>query len=84
MLKNEEHRIKKTIILGTLIPALLYALFVFSVVGVTEAGTSEDALTGLNGALGKTDGVRWRAVWLVCYLDIIHCVRSLFERYVMV
>ncbi len=54
VLKNEEHRIKKTIILGTLIPALLYALFVFSVVGVTGAGTSEDALTGLNGALGRS------------------------------
>ena len=53
VLKNEERRIKKTIILGTLIPALLYALFVFSVVGVTGAGTSEDALTGLNGILGK-------------------------------
>ncbi|MBI5913214.1 hypothetical protein HY839_02100 [Candidatus Azambacteria bacterium] len=53
VLKNEERKIKKTIILGTLIPVVLYALFIFSVVGVTGAATSEDALTGLNGILGK-------------------------------
>jgi len=52
ILKNEEQKIKKTIIVGTLIPVALYALFIFSVVGVTGASTSEDALTGLNGILG--------------------------------
>lgn len=52
VLKNEEGKIKKTIIAGTLIPVALYALFIFSVVGVTGAATSEDALTGLNGILG--------------------------------
>ena len=52
VLKKEERTMKKTIIWGTLIPALLYALFIFSVVGVTGEKTSEDALTGLNGALG--------------------------------
>ncbi|MEK7494160.1 MAG: aromatic amino acid transport family protein [Patescibacteria group bacterium] len=53
MLKNEERKIKKTIIWGTLIPVALYAIFIFSVVGVTGSATSEDALTGLNGILGK-------------------------------
>ncbi|MCR4322690.1 MAG: hypothetical protein NUV61_01215 [Candidatus Azambacteria bacterium] len=53
ILKNEERKIKKTIILGTLIPAVLYTIFIFSVVGVTGAGTSEDALTGLSGILGR-------------------------------
>lgn len=52
-LKNEERKIKKTIILGTLIPVALYAIFIFSVVGITGVGTSEDALTGLNGILGR-------------------------------
>lgn len=54
VLKNEERKIRKTIIVGTLLPVLLYALFIFSVVGVTGAGTSEDALTGLNGILGRS------------------------------
>lgn len=52
ILQGREGKMKKTIIAGTLIPAALYALFVFVVVGVTGLYTSEDALSGLNGVLG--------------------------------
>lgn len=40
------------IFLGTLIPAFLYLLFVWGVLGVSGAGTSEDALSGLAAFLG--------------------------------
>jgi len=43
------------IFLGTLIPALLYALFIIAVVGVSGESTTPDALSGLRYALG--DGV---------------------------
>lgn len=52
ILQGREATMKKTIIAGTLIPAVLYALFVFAVIGVTGLYTSEDALSGLNGVLG--------------------------------
>ncbi len=40
-------KMKKIITLGTLIPALLYALFAFGVVGVFGEATTRDAITGL-------------------------------------
>lgn len=52
MLSGSERKMKKTIIAGTLIPAVLYAIFVFTVLGVTGSSTSEDALSGLRGILG--------------------------------
>lgn len=52
ILRGEERKIKKTIILGAIITVVLYAIFIFSVLGVTGAATSEDALTGLNGMFG--------------------------------
>lgn len=47
ILKGQEHQLKKIIILGTVVPAVIYALFAFSVVGVTGEATSQDAITGL-------------------------------------
>jgi tyrosine-specific transport protein len=47
ILKGQERHLKKIIILGTLVPALFYALFALSVVGVTGKDTTEYALQGL-------------------------------------
>lgn len=44
---------KKAIIWGTVIPSILYFLFMFSVVGITGANTSPEAIQGLIGFLGK-------------------------------
>lgn len=52
ILRRQENRMKKAIILGTALPALLYALFVFIVTGVSGAATSENALSGLVPFLG--------------------------------
>jgi len=43
---------KRAIIIGSLIPVVIYLLFTFLVVGVSGANTSEEALQGLVGYLG--------------------------------
>lgn len=51
--KRDGWRFEAVLILGTLLPAILYALFSFVVVGVSGAETTEDAITGLQGILGE-------------------------------
>ena len=53
ILKKDGKKYKKIIILGTIIPAILYFLFMFIVVGVTGTDTSPEAIKGLIGSLGK-------------------------------
>lgn len=53
ILAGEERRMKRAIAVGTLIPAILYLLFVTGVVGVSGPETSENALSGLRGVLGS-------------------------------
>jgi tyrosine-specific transport protein len=52
-LKNNKKKMKKAIIIGTLIPFVVYLLFMISVIGVTGAGTSEIATIGLGQKLGE-------------------------------
>ncbi|MBI3685416.1 hypothetical protein HY250_03365 [Candidatus Azambacteria bacterium] len=54
MLEGKEHAMKRAIITGTLIPVCLYALFTIAILGVSGAATSENALSGLHGALGES------------------------------
>lgn len=51
MLRGREKLLKKSIILGTLVPILIFILFTFLIVGVTGTETSEEAITGLGIAL---------------------------------
>lgn len=53
IIKKKQERIKSAIIIGTLIPVAIYILFMAVVVGVTGQNTTEDALTGLNIAIGN-------------------------------
>ncbi len=46
-------RYKKAIILGTLIPAVLYFIFMATVIGLTGSQTSIEAIRGLTDLLGK-------------------------------
>lgn len=45
--------IKKSIIIGTVIPAIVYALFVFGVLGLST-NVTQDAITGLIGQIPQT------------------------------
>lgn len=53
ILRGEERKMKKAIFTGTLIPAILYIMFVCLVVGVTDGFVTEDSLTGLSYSIGQ-------------------------------
>jgi tyrosine-specific transport protein len=50
--RKNKHEVRSTIFWGTFIPAVLYALFVFAVLGVTGAFTTQDAISGLEAYVG--------------------------------
>lgn len=49
--KQKYQFLKKAIIWGTLLPPLLYIIFIFTVVGVTGSATSSEGIIGLAAAL---------------------------------
>jgi tyrosine-specific transport protein len=44
--------LKNIIIVGTLVPAVIYLLFIFLILGASGQSTTQDALTGLRAVLG--------------------------------
>jgi tyrosine-specific transport protein len=52
ILKGAENRLKSAIIIGTLIPIIIYGLFALSVVGVSGSQTAKNAVEGLIPFLG--------------------------------
>ena len=52
VLIGREDKLKKAILAGTVIPAILYLIFTFFVVGVSGEATSPDAISGLLSFLG--------------------------------
>jgi len=53
LLKTDTKRYYSVIVWGSIIPIALYILFTISVVGISGADTSEEALSGLAGNLGS-------------------------------
>ncbi len=51
LLRNEPKKLRQSIVVGTFIPVLVYAIFVGAVVGVSGTLTSDDAIRGLVGNL---------------------------------
>lgn len=54
LMAGEEAKIKKTLVWGTLIPTVLYALFIFTVVGISGANTTKETLAGLSLYFGPS------------------------------
>lgn len=52
MLKGKKKFLKKNIIIGTLIPTIIYVLFIFLILGITGFKTTDSALTGLKAVFG--------------------------------
>lgn len=52
VLGRDKKRVRAAIVIGSLIPALLYFFFAFAVVGVTGPVTSGEAIAGLQSAIG--------------------------------
>ncbi|MEK7135051.1 MAG: aromatic amino acid transport family protein, partial [Patescibacteria group bacterium] len=53
LLGAEKHKLKKAIKYGTLIPAIVYLVFVFIILGVSGPLTSSDAILGFSRALNS-------------------------------
>jgi amino acid permease len=53
VLTGSENKLKKALVAGTLIPAVLYFVFALVVVGVSGEAVSPDAISGLRGFLGS-------------------------------
>lgn len=53
MLRGNKELMKKVIILGSIIPAIIYVLFITMVLGITGPETTESALVGLKNFLGN-------------------------------
>ncbi len=51
-LKNSKHLIKKAILIGSIIPIIVYAFFALAVVGATGIKTTEIAVIGLGELIG--------------------------------
>ena len=54
VLKGREKQIKKSIIIGTTIPFVVYLIFTFIVVGITGARITEVATVGLGEVMGRS------------------------------
>jgi len=52
MIEKNKKDIKKIIVISVLIPAVIYFLFMFLVLGITGSQTTDSALTGLKNVLG--------------------------------
>jgi len=51
---EKKEKLKKVIIIGTLIPAFCYLIFILAVVGASGFSTSLEAIQGLQGILGNS------------------------------
>jgi tyrosine-specific transport protein len=72
VLKRDVKAMKRVIQIGTLIPVVVIAVFVLTVVGVSGPSTSQDALAGLGNFLG--DGV----IKLALSFGVLSIVTSFF------
>ena len=53
ILKEENVFLKKAVIIGFIVPVIIYTLFGFTVLGVSGRGTSEEGIIGLSNFLGE-------------------------------
>lgn len=84
ILGDKVNLIKKSLGLGILIPALIYIIFSFSVVGVSGPDTSETAIIGLasftNGKILLIGGIFGILAMSTSFLVLGFILRELFHR----
>ena len=77
-----EHRpklLRRAIIAGTCIPAVLYFFFTIAVVGVTGANTSEEAIRGVAGVVGSWAGILGSAIGILSTFGAFIAMGSVFK-----
>ncbi|MBL7141698.1 hypothetical protein ISS21_01215 [Patescibacteria group bacterium] len=84
ILGNKVGLMRKSLILGILIPVLIYIIFCFSVIGVSGPNTSETALTGLakltNGRVLLIGGIFGILAMTTSFLALGFILRELIHR----
>ena len=70
--KGENKKYGKAILWGTLIPAVLYFLFMITVIGLTGGETTEESVLGLSGVLGK------KVIWVGAFFGFLATITSFF------
>jgi len=70
--KEDRIHYKKAIIWGTLIPGILYFVFMITVVGLTGTNTSQEAIGGLSNVLGN------RIIFLGAIFGFLATISSFF------
>lgn len=70
--KGENRKYRKVILWGTLIPALLYFLFTFTVIGLTGLKTTEESISGLSGIFGG------KVIWAGAFFGFLATITSFF------
>jgi amino acid permease len=82
LLSREKHKIKSAIIWGTILPSIVLAVFVLTIVGVTGINTTADTLTGLRGIFSSgviTLGLIFGAIAIfTSCLVMMQSVREIF------
>ncbi len=53
MLGKNKNRLKKIVVISTIIPAVIYLFFIFLILGVTGASTTQSALVGIKNFFGN-------------------------------
>jgi len=69
---NNKRQYKKAIVWGTVLPGILYLIFIATVIGLTGKNTSTDAISGLAGILGG------RVVYWGALLGFLTTITSCF------
>ena len=82
-LKNKLGLLKKAIIIGVVIPVIVYILFTLAIVGVTGENTSQEAIIGLGKVLGTRvlliGGIFGVLAMTTSYLALGFVLRQMFH-----
>jgi tyrosine-specific transport protein len=71
ILKNEEKSMKEVIIFGSIIPIIVYLIFIISVFGITGFNTTTEGMIGLSSVIGRG----------VMYIGFIFGILATFTSY---
>jgi len=84
ILTNKAYLLKKAVVLGLVIPVLIYIIFTFTVVGVSGSFTSEQAITGLaqfaNGKVLLVGGIFGILAMTTSFLALGHILLEFYRR----
>ena len=84
LLTGKAYLLKRAVVLGSTIPALIYFIFAFTVVGVSGSATTEQAVIGLHkfsdGSILLIGGIFGILAMTTSFLTLAYILRELLQR----